>query len=161
MTLEISEHPTQHNQAYPSPYSVNNETSSAFMILPGVGDENRHLGVLVEDLLYATVVHTPTKIPMTRRLGIVRPIILLVAKVILMGQVIGRILARRVTGGRGRGGLAVKEGYTAIIISNHTIKLKQRSGNTDGQKERLNAANPTNEARCRKHRTGCCPRRST
>ena len=131
------------------------------MILPGVGDENRHLGVLVEDLLYATVVHTPTKIPMTRRLGIVRPIILLVAKVIFMGQVIGRILARRVTGGRGRGGLAVKEGYTAIIISNNAIKLNQRSGNTDGQKERLNAANPTNEARCRKHRTGCCPRRST
>lgn len=101
-------------QTYPSPYSIDDKASATFMVLAGVCDENRHLGVLMEDLLYATVVHAPSKIPMTGLLSIVRLSRFLVTQVILMGQVIRRVLAGRVTRWRGRGGLAVKQSCTIV-----------------------------------------------
>ena len=127
MTLEISGHLAQHNQAYPSPYSVDDETSTTFVVLPGVRYKNRHLGVLVEDLLYARVVHTPSEISVVGRLGIVCSIILFIAKIILVGQVVRRILARRMAGGRGRGGLAVKQSCTTVRISDPTISSTSRA----------------------------------
>lgn len=89
------------------------------MVLARICDENRHLGVLMEDLLYATVVHAPSKIPMTSLLRIIRLRRLIVTQIILMGQVIWRVLARRMTRRRGRGGLAVKQSYT--IVSTQAI----------------------------------------
>ena len=81
------------------------------MVLARICDENRHLGVLMEDLLYATIVRAPSEISMTRLLSIVCPVVLFVAEVILAGKVVGRILAGRVTGGRWRGRLAVIESW--------------------------------------------------
>lgn len=81
------------------------------MVLPGVSDKDGHLRVLVEDLLYATIVRASSEVSMARLLSIIRPVVLFVAKVILTGKVVGRILAGRVTGGRWRGRLAVIESW--------------------------------------------------
>ena len=81
------------------------------MVLPGVSDKDGHLWVLMEDLLYATVVRAPSDVSMTRLLSIICPVVLFVAEVILAGKVVGRILAGRVTGGRWRGRLAVIESW--------------------------------------------------
>jgi hypothetical protein len=43
------------NIAYPSLYRVNNVTSSAFRVLPGMGDEDG-IGVLIEDLFDTTFI---------------------------------------------------------------------------------------------------------
>lgn len=115
---------------YASPYSIDNKAPSTFMVLASICDENRHLRVLMEDLLYATVVHTPSKIPMTRLLLLLLRIIrprnrLIVTQVMLMGQVIRRVLARRMTRRRGRGGLAVKQGCTIISIPSNPQPRKQ------------------------------------
>lgn len=77
------------------------------MILPRVRDENRHFGVLMENLLYTTIVGTPTEKPMTTLLGIVSSVILFIAEFILAGEEVGRILAGRATGRRRRSRLAV------------------------------------------------------
>lgn len=69
------------------------------MVLPRIRDENRHLRVLMENLLYTTVVHTPSEKPRTSLLSTVCPLILFITELILAGQEIGRILAGRVTGG--------------------------------------------------------------
>lgn len=82
------------------------------MVLPRIRDENRHLRVLVEDLLYTTVINTPPKESRTSLLSTVCPLILFITKLILAGQEIGRILAGRTTG-RGRRGrlLFIKQSY--------------------------------------------------
>lgn len=67
------------------------------MVLPSFCDENRHLGFLVENLFYATVVHASPEISMAGLLNIIRPVILFIAKVVLVRQVLGRILAGRMT----------------------------------------------------------------
>lgn len=42
--------------AYRCPNGVDNEAPAAFMVLPSVRNEDRHLGPLVEDLLYTAVI---------------------------------------------------------------------------------------------------------
>lgn len=53
------------------------------MVLPRICDKNRHLRVLMENLLYTTVVHTPPEKPRTSLLGTVCPLILFITKLIL------------------------------------------------------------------------------
>lgn len=81
------------------------------MVLPGISDKDGHLRVLVEDLLYATIVHAASDVSMTWLLSTICPVVLFVAEIILAGKVVGRILAGRVTGGRWRGRLAVIESW--------------------------------------------------
>lgn len=45
-------------RTYTGPYGIDDETPTTFMVLPGVGDKDRHVQVFVEDLLYATVIDT-------------------------------------------------------------------------------------------------------
>lgn len=111
-------------KAYPSPNSIHNEASSTFMVLPGVSDKDGHLWVLMEDLLYATVVRAPSDVSMTRLLSIICPVVLFVAEVILAGKVVGRILAGRVTGGRWRGRLAVIESWKQSETDIANIQVK-------------------------------------
>lgn len=101
----------QASRPYPSPYRVYNKTPTALMILPRIRDENRHLRVLMEDLLYTTVVDTPPEKPRAS-LSTVFPLILFITNLILAGQEIGRILAGRATGGRRRSRfLFIKQSY--------------------------------------------------
>lgn len=46
----------QDSQSYPTPNSINNEASTALMILAGICNQNWHFWVLVKDLLNAAVV---------------------------------------------------------------------------------------------------------
>lgn len=97
--LDLPLVPHEASPSYPSPYRIDNETSTTLMVLPRIRDENRHLRVLMEDLLYTTVVHTPPEKPRASLLNTVCPLILFITELILAGQEIGRILARCVTGG--------------------------------------------------------------
>lgn len=132
------------------------------MILPGISDKDKHLRVLVEDLLYATIVRAPSEISMTRLLSIVCPVVLFVAEVILAGKVVGRILAGRVTGGRWRGRLAVIESWKQSETDDHKYpgQLVEIS-HAYGQRAQRNVGNPTNGPGRRMRRTDCYPRRST
>jgi hypothetical protein len=62
------------------------------MVLSGIGDEDRHLRVLIEDLFYAAIVGTLSVVAMTGGLSVIF-LILLVAKILRAGEVIiGRVL---------------------------------------------------------------------
>jgi hypothetical protein len=77
---------------YSSPYRIYNETTAALMVLPGVGDEDRHVRVLVENLFYTAIVMTLSGITVTRLLGAIAFRFILIAQILRSGNVIGRIL---------------------------------------------------------------------
>jgi hypothetical protein len=64
------------------------------MVLSGIGDQDRHLRVLVEDLLNAAVVNTLTHVSLARFLSSIFTGVIVVAKVLLLRQEGGWILSR-------------------------------------------------------------------
>lgn len=76
------------------------------MILPGIGDENRHFRILVQNLLYATVVNALAEVA-PRLLSRVS-IFIIITEVLAASQVVGGFLGGLVGGGR-RGVLAIVE----------------------------------------------------
>lgn len=86
------------SNAYPSAKSVDDEAPAAFMILPGIRDEDGHVGILIEDLLYPAIVYTLPDISRVRLLGVIS-LAVIVAEIIRLGNVVGRHVGRW-TGGR-------------------------------------------------------------
>jgi hypothetical protein len=56
---------------YSSSDSVYDEATTSLVVLPGVGDKDRHLRILIEELLYATVVYTFASVSGTGLLSII------------------------------------------------------------------------------------------
>lgn len=77
---------------------IHNEPSSALMVLASVCDQNRHLRVLIEDLLNATIVNTLPRVLLTSN-----AIVCLfgVTQVFRMGDEIRRVEVGITAGGRG------------------------------------------------------------
>lgn len=90
--------------------SVDNESSTAFMILACVCDYYWHLWVLVEDLLDPAIVDLLPRVLLTR--GAIFCLILGVAKVFGVSEVIGRFITGATT--RRRGGILCIKFYLAL-----------------------------------------------
>lgn len=69
---------------YSSAYCVHNEAAAAFVVLPSVCDEDRHLRVFVKKLLYPTIIYTLAEVAMASLLGSIVWSLVFVAEVLLL-----------------------------------------------------------------------------
>lgn len=92
---------------HPSSDGIHDVAPATFVIFSGIGDENRHFRILVQDLLYATVVNALAGIAPSFLPGV--SIFLIIAEILLASQVVGRVLRRGLVGGGRRGVLAIVE----------------------------------------------------
>lgn len=97
-------------KAYPSPYRVDNEAAAALMVLPGVSNDNRHLGVLVEDLLYPAIINTLPGISLVLFLDVISLAVVVVGEIGRVRNVVGSLVGGLVGG---RAGFTIKGSFTS------------------------------------------------
>lgn len=97
---------------YRCPDGVHNESSSTFMVLSSIRNQDRHLRVLVENLLNPTIVNTLPRVLLTGSaiIGLFG-----VAQVFWMGDEIRRVKVGIAAGGRGF--FVLVQGYRGLAAS--------------------------------------------
>lgn len=142
--------------SYRSPDGVNNEATTAFMVLACIGNQYRHLWVLIENLFNPTIVDAFPWVLLT--CGAIVSLIFRVAEVFGVSDVIGRLAAGATA--RGRGGILSVELYLQLETGAKAEALG--TGGTHEGKVRLNVESRRGETGVgqRPHR-GCYLRRST
>lgn len=142
-------------RSYPSPNGVDNVFAPAFCTFAGIGNENRQLRVLIEDLFNAAIVATLLGLD---ALGLLRLIVVLnIAKVSTVGNVFwraegrGRRLRRR--GHRSNWSIVLEHTGTGIAGATELAYIRRGSRNGRPARAKNHGAQTS--------RTGCYPRRPT
>lgn len=140
---------------YRCPNGVDDKASPSFMVLAGIGYENRHFRVLIEDLLDATVVYTLPGVLLACS-SIVG--FLGIAQILRVGNVIWRVQVG-VTAGRRCGILFEGSCVESAPSSNNSGWRGELAYGETGRLSAVSRAGGTHAGRM-PHR-GCYPRRST
>jgi hypothetical protein len=132
---------------------IHNETPASFMILPGICNEDRQLGVFVKNLLDATIIDALLATILMIFLATISTGVIIVTTLRLLRDIIRRVLGRRSRWRR----LAVIRSLD-LVSGQSTYVI----GATNGEKMRSNVVNLIDEdLNDQRRRMDCCLRRST